>query len=177
MKNLIKDFSSIKLLFIIPAVFFVLSVSSCTTKYYLVRHAEKLNNTDTSSLTPDGVLRSIALKDLLAGKDIKKIYASVYKRTRLTAKPLADATGEQILLYSPDTTAAFGEYLKKLSGTSVLIVGHTNNIPELIEILSGDAISPIPENDFDNIYTIEVKRDLVWISRYLTSSTYGAQSP
>lgn len=161
----------------IPAILLLMMISSCTTKYYLVRHAEKRNNSDTSSLTPEGEIRAVALKDLLSGKDIKKIYASTYKRTQLTAKPLADATGNQIILYSPDTTAAFGEYLKKLSGTSVLIVGHTNTIPELAEILSDESVSPIPENDFDNIYTIEVKRDLVWVSRYLTSSTYGAPSP
>ncbi len=164
---------------IFPVISFLILFlfSSCTTKYYIVRHAEKLNNTDTSSISLNGKLRSEALKAYLINKNIKKIYASIYKRTQQTAQPLADALGEQIILYSPDSTLAFAEQLKNLSGTSVLVVGHTNNIPEIIEILSDDTIGPIPENDFDNLYIVEIKRDLVWVSRYLTNTTYGAPSP
>lgn len=156
---------------------FVILFSSCSTKYYIVRHAEKLNNTDTSSLSPEGHLRAEALKNYLISKDIKKIYASVYKRTQQTAKPLADALGEQMIIYSPDTTQAFADQLKKLAGTNVLIVGHTNNIPVIVETLSDDSIGPIAENDFDNMYIVEVDRNLVWVSRYLNWITYGAPSP
>ena len=151
--------------------------SSCTTKYYIVRHAEKLNNSDTSSLTVQGIQRAEDLKLLLLSKGIDKIYASKYKRTQLTAKPLADELNKQMIIYSPDTTQQLAEHLKRLSGSDVLIVGHTNFIPELVELLSDDSISPIPEDDFDNIYIIEINKNFGWTSRYLNSSTYGSASP
>lgn len=155
----------------------IIMFSSCTTKYYIVRHAEKLNNTDTSSLTTQGIQRANDLKALLINKNIGKIYASKYKRTQLTAKPIADELNKQMIIYSPDTTSLLAEQLKRISGSNVLIVGHTNNIPELVEMLSDDSVNPIPEDDFDNIFIIEVTKNPGWTSRYLSGSTYGSPSP
>lgn len=151
--------------------------TSCTTKYYIVRHAEKRNLTDTSSLTIQGQQRAEALKDLLDDKGINHIYASVFKRTQLTAAPLANEINKSPVIYSLDTTQALAEQLKRFSGSDILIVGHTNNIPELINLLSDESIAPIDEADFDNLYIVEVKRNLVWTSKYLTSTTYGVPSP
>ncbi|MBV6479275.1 MAG: hypothetical protein HGGPFJEG_02046 [Ignavibacteria bacterium] len=165
---------------ILKLLFFSLMLfifTSCTTKYYIVRHAEKLNNTDTSSLNAQGIQRAEDLKILLLNKGIDKIYASKYKRSQLTAKPLADELNKLMVIYSPDTTTQLADQLKRYSGSDVLIIGHTDNIPQLIELLSGDSISPIAENDFDNIYIIEINKNIGWTSRYLTNSNYGMPSP
>lgn len=136
-----------------------------------------MNNSDTSSLTTAGQQRAVDLKNLLDGEGIDKIYASVYKRTQLTAQPLADDINKTTIIYGLDSTLAFADHLKKFSGSDILIVGHTNNIPVLVESLSGESISPIDESDFDNLYIIEVKKNFAWTSRYLTTETYGAPSP
>lgn len=123
-----------KLYFITLLMLF--SLCSCSTKYYFVRHAEKRNNTDTSTLTLQGQQRAIALKDLLNDKGIDHICASVFNRTQLTAAPLANEINKSLIIYSLDTTHALAEQLKRYSGSDILIVGHTNNIPEIIHYLS-----------------------------------------
>jgi len=117
------------------------------------------------------------LKDLLEDNGIDHIYASVFNRTQLTAAPLANEINKSLIIYSLDTTQALADQLKRYSGSDILIVGHTNNIPEIIRYLSDESISPIGEPDFDNIYIVELNRNLVWTSKYVTSSTYGAPSP
>jgi len=54
---------------------------------------------------------------------------------------------------------------------------HWRYLLRIAEGLSEDSISPIPDSDFDNLYIVEIQKQIVWTSRYLTSSTYGASSP
>lgn len=164
---------------ILPGFSVCVMLHACTTTtyYYVVRHAEKRNVTDTSTLTLPGTKRAQALKDLLINKNIDFIFASVYVRTQLTAQPLADALNKPIELYSPDTTINFAKRLNHFSSSHNLIVGHSNNIAIIVKELSGADIAPIADNDFDNIYTIKVVKALRHTTRSLVPGTYGAPSP
>lgn len=148
--------------------------SSCSvTNIYLVRHAEKLDNSVGSALTEQGGRRAMALRDTLLTKNIDSIYATPYNRTQLTAKPLADALKKDIISYQPD--AKFSARLKKLKGKNVLVVGHSNTIPEIIRHITTKAIR-IDDYDFDNLYIIRIKRFLN-LNISLVSETYGERSP
>jgi 2,3-bisphosphoglycerate-dependent phosphoglycerate mutase len=162
-----------KMLFVVS----LLLLSSCTTHYYVVRHAEKANTTDASPLTALGTQRAEDLKNYMLPKEIKRIYASTLLRTQLTAQPLATALNQSIILYRRDTSRLFAEKLKRMNGMSILVVGHTPDIPEIVNVLSNETISAIPETDYDNLYHVKVVKQLFWTSRYLTVSTYGAPSP
>ena len=149
---------------------------ACTTRYYIVRHAERLNNTSDSPLSAAGLARANILCDSLRGKNISAVFASTFQRTQQTAQPLATALGLELKLYRPDTTAGLIARLKKIRGKNVLVVGHSNTVPELAEGLSGQAVAPIPEDDFDNLYIVKVRR--AWgLRRYLVHTTYGPASP
>ena len=61
----------------------------------LVRHAEKIidpNNPDVD-LTPAGQARAQEIARMFGGAGINAIYATQYKRTQHTVKPLADTSG------------------------------------------------------------------------------------
>ncbi len=148
---------------------------SCTTRYYLVRHAERLDNSPDSPLSEAGHIRAQALRDTLLDKDIHRIFASAYVRTQQTARPLADALAVPIVLYRPDTTAGLLEQLQQLRGENVLVVGHSDNIPFLVNGLCGASVS-IAHNDYDNLYLVTVQRGLQ-MKRTLHRLTYGAPSP
>lgn len=65
--------------------FFILFFLSCTTKYYLVRHAEKAcEDYAACSLTDQLSNRAIALRDSLIHKGIYSIFTSESFRTQLT---------------------------------------------------------------------------------------------
>jgi phosphohistidine phosphatase SixA len=155
------------------SVFSMVLLGSCTTTYYVVRHAEKRNNSDTSTLTDAGSRRALALKDLLADQRITSAYATIYPRTQLTAKPLADANNLMIRLYRPDTTLQFANRLDRVHGSRLLVVGHSNNVGIIVKRLSGKTIAPISESDFDNFYKVKKVRNLFRTTRSLTQSTYG----
>lgn len=137
------------------AIAATLVFTSCTTtKIYMVRHAEKFDMSIDPPLSESGKARALKLKELLADKKIDVIYATSYQRTKLTAKPLADATGVAITEY--ESGQKFCEELKKLKGKTVLVVGHSNRLPQIIECLTGDKLD-IAEETYDNFFEITIR--------------------
>jgi broad specificity phosphatase PhoE len=69
----------------------VLSLSSCyTSKIYIVRHAERLDQSADTPLSAAGHQRAKDLAEKLGKENIDSIFVSNYQRTRQTAQPLAD---------------------------------------------------------------------------------------
>jgi len=160
-------------LLLLAAVFML---HACTTKYYIVRHAERLDNSADSPLSDTGVTRANILRDSLLNKGIDQIFASTFLRTQQTAQPLATALGVQLTLYRPDTTAGLIARLKKIGGKNVLVVGHSNTVPELVQGLSLQAVPAIPETDFDNLYIVKISKGWGQTRRSLVHTTYGPAS-
>lgn len=157
--------------------FVILSATSCTTThYYLVRHAERLDSSADSPLSPAGHTRAIALKDVLLAKNIDTILVSNRLRTQQTAQPLAEALHIRPTIYSPDTTAGLTQALRLIAGKKVLVVGHSNTIPEIVLGLSGQTVQ-IADNDFDNLFIVSKRRFMGHTSIRFEHHTYGAPSP
>ena len=164
---------------IILAVALSLQVSHVTT-FYIVRHAEKVDNSDNPSLSRPGKERSFTLKNLLKNKGIDNIFVSNFLRTQQTAGYLARSL--HITPKKYQNTDEGNEILvrKLVSFTgnhSILIVGHTNNIPAIIDSLMGSQQHiVIAENDFDNMYIITIKNGAP-TRRKLKVTSYGNPSP
>jgi broad specificity phosphatase PhoE len=161
---------------LLPVLALTILCSSCTTYYYVVRHAEKLNTTSNTPLSPTGFQRADALRDSLNGKGIDSIFVSTFLRTQQTAGPLATALQLTPVIHSPDTTAGLITRLKKIHGKDVLVVSHSDKVPLIVEGLSGQSVPAIAENDFDNLYIIRVKK-CMGTRRTLWHKTYGAPTP
>src|SRR5438045_637014 len=105
---------------------FVCVLFSCsTTRYYIVRHAEKEPTSTMSSdvpLSEAGKQRATALKEALLHKKITHIFSTNFKRTVATAEPLATATGITIEHYNA-ADSGFVKQLKQITGGNTLIVG------------------------------------------------------
>jgi 2,3-bisphosphoglycerate-dependent phosphoglycerate mutase len=122
--------------YIFPIAFVVWALSSCTTSFYIVRHAEKSSTPkEDPLLTEAGSQRAERLKLILENKSIEKIYSTKTVRTTTTAKPLADAKKLDIEIYEPKNQTAFIETLKN-SKQNTLIVGHSNTIRHIINGLT-----------------------------------------
>jgi len=157
-------------------IFLLLIGSSCTTNYYVVRHADRLDNSANSPLSPAGFQRANALRDTLASKGINLVFASTFQRTQQTAQPTATANGLTMNLYSPDTTAGLVTRLRKINGKNILVAGHSDNVPVIVQGLSGQSIPAIASNDFDNLFIIKVSK-FFGVTRRLIKTTYGTPSP
>ena len=145
---------------------FVLFLVSCgTQRYYVVRHAEKAIVTrDSSGYTPSnpplsepGQVRAIVLREELKKAHIGNIFSTNYHRTIATAKPLSVELGDMpIQLYSPskDSLDAFIARLKAIKNKSVLIVGHSNTVDDIVNKLTGQTNIPgdLKDTEYDNLY-------------------------
>jgi broad specificity phosphatase PhoE len=136
---------------------------------FLVRHAERADEPrQDPPLTEKGVARSEALARLLSTADIKAIYTSQFARTKLTAEPLAKQLGVTAtaisLKTSPSNPRAIAEESTKeivdkimsQQGGSVLVVGHSNSIPDVIKMLGGNDVPTIDEKKFDDLFVVTV---------------------
>jgi broad specificity phosphatase PhoE len=133
-----------------------------TTTVVLVRHAEKeLSTIDDPPLAPDGELRAERLSQMF-GKvtgtgRLKAIYVSDTRRSQQTAAPLAARLRlEPIVVPGKDVSGLAKRALREHRGGVVLIVGHSNTLPEIIERISGIKVAPIADDDFGNIYVVSV---------------------
>lgn len=123
----------------------------------LVRHADPAaDGTDDPPLSPAGEERAQRLAGLLAGQPGSGVLASGYRRTQQTAAATAAAWGVPVETY--DATAPAGEILiDALTGHpsgALLIVGHSNTVPDLVAALCGCEVDPIPETEFGVIHQL-----------------------
>jgi broad specificity phosphatase PhoE len=141
---------------------------------YVVRHAEKLSGDPDPGLTPNGMERAIALKKKLANANVKAVYSTNTKRTIATAKPLADHLGLPITIYS-QLPALVSEIKANHGGQTVLIVGHSNTVPQIVQEFGADPPIPrIAPNDYDEFYVVLASSNGAAI---FATATYGAPSP
>jgi broad specificity phosphatase PhoE len=131
------------------------------TTVILVRHAEKLiepNNQDPD-LSPEGFERAQEIARVFGEAGINAIYATQYKRTQQTVKPLSDRTGVPVkLLQSNQTDELVNQLQTTNRGQTVFIAGHNNTVPAIVSALSGQTYPTIPESEFDNLYIVTIYR-------------------
>jgi phosphohistidine phosphatase SixA len=139
------------------------------TTVFLLRHAERADEPrQDPPLTEKGVARSQALARLLGNAGIKAIFTSQFTRTKMTAEPLAKQLGITAtaisLKTSPSNPRAIAEEstretvdkIMSHAGGSVLLVGHSNSIPDVIKMLGGDVVPTIDEKKFDDLFVVTV---------------------
>lgn len=131
------------------------------TTVILIRHAEKVidpNNADPD-LSPAGQARAQELVRTFGDAGINAIYATQYKRTQQTVKPLADKLGLPVNQVNSKNTADLVVQIRSQnSGQVVFVAGHNNSVPEIITALGGPTFPIIPDTEYDNLYIVTVYR-------------------
>lgn len=132
------------------------------TIVYLVRHAEKITGENAGrdpALTNEGEARAEILAGLLREENITKIFSSDYIRTRKTAAPTAEMSGVEIEIYDPRDLLTLASLIQEAKG-HILVVGHSNTIPETVAALGGVGGSPIFEkSEYDRLYVVTILED------------------
>ncbi len=142
---------------------------------YLVRHAEKVTAGEAMvvadprdpPLTEEGEARSAVLAELMADTGLKAIWSTDYTRTRDTAQPTADMLELELQLYNPSDLIGFAAQLKSQPDQTVLVVGHSNTTPQLVEALGGVPGTPIYErSEYDRLYVVDLGSGRTELKRY-----------
>lgn len=160
-------------LFVIASL---LLMACSTTTIYIVRHAEKVSETDSTDLSPTGFARASALADTLVNKGIDSIFTTPYRRTRQTAQPTATRLNEPIVYYT--STTAIVNQINRMRNKEVLVVGHSNTILEIAKQLKAKPVrTTIESGDYDNLLRVRIKRRLSGRSVSVFETTYGQTTP
>jgi broad specificity phosphatase PhoE len=143
----------------------------------LVRHAEKKSEPENKDpdLSPAGIARAKELVRMFGDAGITAIYATQFKRTQQTVKPLADKLGLPVAQVDAKKTPELVKQIRARNvGQVIFIAGHNNSVPEIIAALGGPQLPIIPETEFDNLYILTVQGDG---SAKLLKLRYGSPIP
>lgn len=130
--------------------------------FIVVRHAEKASDdAEDPALTTEGRARAQRLAGLLADEAISAVYATEFRRTQQTAQPTADAHQVPVTHYfskGPAVESA-ARWLRQHRQGTVLIVGHSNTVPEIVGALSGQNVESIPDHQYGRLYRVTIGAD------------------
>ena len=144
------------------------AAQAATTTVFLVRHAEKAAPGDPEfvaarpndpPLNAAGRARAEELVRTLSEAGVTAIYSSSYERTRATVRPLAARLGLEVAEHEAADVAGLAERIgAENRGGVVVVAGHSNTVPALVEALGADPVAPIEEAwEYDNLYVVTIE--------------------
>ena len=134
----------------------------------LSRHAEPQPSGTDPGLSPKGRDRAKVLAAMLEETGIDAIFTSELRRTKETAAPIAERLSLTPVVLSADLAVAAGQV--RSAGQRVLVIGHSNTVPDLIGSLNGPSNVTITPLEFSRLFVL----DLDGPTGNLLSMRYGA---
>ena len=129
--------------------------SAPATVVVVIRHAEKqLDVGDNPALTDVGVGRAERLAQLFASPGsslgFERIYVSQYVRSLQTAEPLATRGGLSLTTVRAEATGELVDRIRREDvGHRVLVVAHSDTIPEIVRTLApATVVPPMPATEY-----------------------------
>ena len=130
--------------------------------FVIARHAEKVaDGSKDPPLTEAGHARAQALAQRLSSVPVIAVYTTPFQRTRQTATPTAQEHGLPLIEYDAKLPATdFAAQLKQRhAGQTVLVVGHSNTVPDIAAALCSCEVAPMSEAEYDRLMTVRVDGD------------------
>jgi broad specificity phosphatase PhoE len=162
----------------VPVAVPVAAQSKVGTTVIVVRHAEKATTpADDPPLNAAGEVRAKDLVEVLRNAGVGAIITTQFARTRATAQPIASALG-----ITPTVVTAAGPQhvqnvvaeIQKHPGQTVLVVGHSNTVPGIVELLGAAKPSGICDSKYDDLFVVTVAADG---KAGVVQARYGEPSP
>ncbi|HEX7706810.1 MAG TPA: phosphoglycerate mutase family protein [Thermoanaerobaculia bacterium] len=143
---------------------FAANPSACDTTVLIVRHAEASSGSDDPELTEKGIARAARLAEVAKDAGVTVAYVTHLRRTRDTVMPLVETSDAKLIEVAVDRVAikeqtiALGKrILAEHAGQTVLVAGHSNTVPMLLEALGANAVPEIAHDEHDRLYVVIVR--------------------
>ena len=126
----------------------------------IVRHAEKADSSADPDLSLAGRSRAMSLAQLFEDAAPGLILTSPLQRTMQTALPTSGRAGVPVQTVSFDggteghIARTVGLVRAASADTVILIVGHSNTVPQIAAALGDPSPQPLGECDFDRVTTL-----------------------
>jgi broad specificity phosphatase PhoE len=140
------------------AALLLLALAGCQTtsppprgpSFYVMRHLQKAEGQDPP-LSEEGQANARRLIGFFAADPPRVIYVSSTRRARETAAPLARELRIKVRRYDPgDTNGLVARVLAEHG--PVLVVGHSNTVPEIVEKLGGERPAALADTDYGDVW-------------------------
>jgi len=140
----------------------LVALASCATtvtpqpagpNFYVMRHLHTPAGATDPELTAEGKRYAAAVSAWFRNDPPATIYVSSTKRAQQTAAPLAARLQLTPKTYDPRDTPGLIAAVSGEAGT-VLIVGHSNTVPDIVAGLGGTRPGPLVHEDFGDIWHV-----------------------
>ena len=136
----------------------MLSHGATAQTVIVVRHGEKFDATADSVLSPAGEARAVRLANMLAASAVRAIYTTQYKRSILLAAPAAKRLNlTPMTVPAKELDALIAKIRAHAKDEVVLVVGHSNTVPAILNSLGHAPVVTIGEEDFDNLFIVTMQ--------------------
>ncbi len=125
----------------------------------LIRHAERNPGMAPDVLlTPAGEERAKQLAAILKDANIHAIYTTEVRRTQQTAEPTAKQYHLQpVVIPAKDIDTLVARLQALPDDDTVLVVGHANTVPLLVERLGGSTVPALTDAEYDRMIIVVTK--------------------
>lgn len=153
---------------------YIIAMPSCVfsqeveTTIYIVRHAEKLDNSADSPLSQAGVERAQKLAHVLKEASLTSIFVSNRLRTQQTAAPTAEIFGIVPKRIGNATNVA-DEILSDELGGRILVVGHSESLDNIAAGLGVKGVPELKQKEYDRLFLVH----MIGSEVYLHTLRYG----
>ena len=127
--------------------------------FYFIRHAEK-DRSDPENIDPElnqkGLGRAMHWAEILADVPLDAVYTTDFERTAMTAAPTSVKNDITVQFYETETID-MAQFQADNLGKKVLIVGHSDSTPRLVnEIIGEDMYTPLDDSDNGSLFIVQV---------------------
>jgi broad specificity phosphatase PhoE len=133
------------------------------TTVVLVRHAEKAATpADDPPLTAAGEARARDLWTAIRDAGVSTVITTQFARTRETAQPTASALGVTptvVPATSPTHVQNVVAEIRQHPGHTILVVGHSNTVPLIVEALGAKRPGAICDSRYDDMFVVTIASD------------------
>jgi broad specificity phosphatase PhoE len=156
---------------VIVSMFFIVMlfsfVDAKNLTIILFRHAEKDISVTANKKNPDlsdiGQTRAKKLLETVGTYKPEEIFSTIFNRTRLTVTPLAvDFYVDyrlQIQIYDSAEQEEFAKKLLASNSKCIAVVGHSNTIPALANLLIRESkYKDLADTEYNKIWIIKIKK-------------------
>ncbi len=128
-----------------------------TTQLYIIRHTEKASDSDENpSLSAAGIERASYWKKVLQHIEFDQVFTTDFIRNVQTAELISTESDIKPELYYPMSFDVV-KFLQLVQGQKVLIIGHSNTIPDMVNRLIDETkYPPMSHENYNQLYLITI---------------------
>jgi broad specificity phosphatase PhoE len=131
------------------------------TTIILVRHAEKATTGgDNPELSAEGKKRADRLQASFPNVTPDAFYSTAYIRTQQTLAPWSKQASKEIITYDASKQPEFADSLLKQMGKTIVVVGHSNTVPVLVNLLlNQEKFQNLADNEYDKLFVVTINKN------------------